>query len=95
MYYNAYDISSSQKISSDVVEYVSGEICKREKLLCHFGYTAPERNFPDHICCNYHAKNSNCDDCAVAAVSDMVCQTTCLSTSEIQEWMKVYQVNTS
>lgn len=71
VYYNNRDISSSHTISQDMIDYVSLDACKREKILHYFGYSLSSLNQPAHMCCDNHAKTCNCDECLLAATSTL------------------------
>lgn len=78
IYFNNYDISSSRKISREMVEYVTTNKCKREKILTYFQHPIPDRsNMSAHSCCDFHARNCDCDDCLLESASDMLLKMNC------------------
>ena len=83
VYYNNHDISSSRKVCQEMIDYVlSDDVCKRKKILSHFGHSVPKSNMPAHLCCNVHAKTCDCDECLLAATSEMLENVSCADDQE-------------
>lgn len=71
VYFNSYDISTSRHISHHMEEFVTSNMCKREKILSYFGHTVPVRTPPHHLCCDFHEQRCCCDDCLLSSASSM------------------------
>ena len=70
IYYNSFDISTAKKnMSQSMRDYVKSAKCKRQMILSYFGYKPPTRKGPDHLCCNFHQKHCQCEDCLLASAA--------------------------
>ena len=83
IYYNSYDVSAARKnMSQSMRDYVSSNKCKREMILSYFGYKQPIQARPDHLCCDFHQKLCQCEDCILVSAAQMF---------ELQENTKLLQ----
>ena len=90
VYFNNHDIASSRKISKYMVDYVSTNTCKQEKILTYFGHVLPPRpNMPDHTCCDFHSQQCICDECVLHEASVMFQHISCMDSQEQEPSAKV------
>ena len=70
IYYNSYDISTAKKnMSQSMRDYVKSDRCKREMILSYFGHKPPIWKGPEHLCCVFHQKHCQCEDCVLASAA--------------------------
>jgi len=70
IYFNSFDISTAKRsLSQAMRDYVKSDKCKREMILSYFGYKPPTRKGPDHLCCDFHKSQCQCDDCVLASAA--------------------------
>lgn len=70
IYFNSFDISTAKgNLSQAMTDYVKSDKCKREMILSYFGYEPPTWEGPDHLCCDFHKNQCQCDDCILASAA--------------------------
>ena len=52
-------------------DYVNKSKCTREMILNYFGFRVPSASETVHMCCDYHQKICDCDDCIISNVFNM------------------------
>lgn len=72
IYYNSYDLASSQNITVHMNKLVKPVKCKMEILLNYFGYGSPKWDGTEHACCDYHQGKCCCDDCIIYSAAQMM-----------------------
>lgn len=72
LFYNSYDISKARKNMTEIMRtFVKSEECKRKMILNYFGHNVPCIPF-DHICCDFHSRQCQCDDCELVSAVNQV-----------------------
>lgn len=69
IYFNSFDISAAKKILFRAMRDYFEDKCKREMILSYFGCKPPTRKGPDHLCCDFHKSQCQCDDCVLASAA--------------------------